>query len=74
MVYKELAKNKVKMNLFYKKGDSWIKRHQQMQTNKKAEAAILKSLKIEFKVKGTKQVKEEHCILEFQSERSKSNI
>ena len=58
------------MKLFYKKEHRWIKKYQSNVNKKKAGATILISLKMEFKVKGTTQIKENN-VTEFQYERTK---
>lgn len=48
-----------------------MEKYQSDTNKKKAGAAILISLKMEFKVKGTTQIKENNYVTEFQYERTK---
>lgn len=57
--------------MFYKKGDRQAKKQHANANKKEAGTVILKITQMGFKVKGTKKVKEEHCIMEFRQERIK---
>ena len=61
-----LRKIKESCNSFIQKGHRGIKKYKSIANKKKAGAAILMSLKMEFRVKGAMQIKANNYFTEFQ--------